>query len=121
MYTHCLYILSPISTHPFSSQDTSAITTKKGNTSFTARIQPAEGSGQLILQNYAFQHMIWGQSPLVEQVLAPNASFFAKRIYVGWQAAYSCGAAGPCLTIPNKNHTRKEIAFYPNVVLVQTD
>ena len=87
MYTHCLYILSPISTHPFSSQDTSAIETKKGNTSFTARIQPAEGSGQLILQNYAFQHMIWGQIPLVEQVLAPNASFFAKRIYVGWQAA----------------------------------
>lgn len=29
MYTRCLYILSPISTHPFSSQDTSAITTKK--------------------------------------------------------------------------------------------
>ena len=48
----------------------------------------------MILENYAFQHMVWGQIPLVEQVLVPNASFFAKRIYVGWQAGKLGGPAG---------------------------
>ena len=52
----------------------------------------------MILENYAFQHMVWGQIPLVEQVLVPNASFFAKRIYVGWQASKLCGTAGVLAT-----------------------
>ena len=62
MYTIYLYIyiMSLISTHPLSSRVVSAIKINQCIMFFPAGSRTAGGSGQLILENYAFQHTIWG-------------------------------------------------------------
>ena len=55
-----IYIMSLISTHPLSSRVVSAIKINQCIMFFPAGSRTAGGSGQLILENYAFQRTIWG-------------------------------------------------------------